>query len=142
MSYSHRDDAIASLIESELAHRDISVSRDTLILPGQLWEDALRKEVATTDSFVVLVSPNSAAATSYVHREVTWAVREYTAGGLVSSIVPVILPGGDRNAFPKLGRFQSWDYLDSDNASGWFDRLAEGIAATSQRSDRQQPPKA
>jgi hypothetical protein len=87
MSYSHRDDAIASLIESELAHRDISVSRDTLILPGQLWEDALRKEVATTDSFVVLVSPNSAAATSYVHREVTWAVREYTAGGLVSSIV-------------------------------------------------------
>lgn len=52
MSYSHRDDAIASLIESELAHRDISVSRDTLILPGQLWEDALRKEVATTDSFV------------------------------------------------------------------------------------------
>jgi hypothetical protein len=137
ISYAHEDATIASLIESELANRDVSVSRDiSMLQPGQRWEDALRKEVAGTDCFVVLVSPNSAAATSYVRREVAWALAEYASGGLVTTILPIVLAGGGWEAFPELHRFQSWHYPTRTTHTEAFDRLAEGIAATTQRSKR------
>jgi hypothetical protein len=143
MSYAHKDARIASLIERELANRDVSVSRDISILqPGQRWEDALRKEVAGTDCFVVLVSPNSAAATSWVRREVAWALAEYTAGGLVTTIVPVVLAGGGWQDFPELHGFQAWNYPDRTTHTGAFDRLAEGIAVTTQRSKKRRAPNA
>jgi TIR domain len=143
ISYAHEDAAIASLIERELANRDVSVSRDVSILhPGQRWEDALRQEVAGTDCFVVLVSPNSAAARSFVRREVAWALAEYAAGGLVTTILPVLLAGGDWEALPELHRFHAWNYPARTTRTAAFDRLAEGIAATTQRSKRQQAPNA
>jgi hypothetical protein len=142
VSYSHKDDAIASLIERELADRDVSVSRDTSMLyPGQRWQDALCQEVEGTDCFVVLVSPNSAKA-SWVRREVAWALAEHAAGGLVTTIVPIVLPGGDREAFPELHDFQAWDYPDRATRTAAFDRLAEGIAARTQRSKRRRAPNA
>jgi TIR domain len=135
MSYSHEDAAIASAIETELGDRDVSVSRDmTMLQPGQRWEDALREEVAGTDCFVVLVSPNSAAGTSYVHREVEWALAEHAVGGLVTTILPIVLAGGGWDKFPELHRFQRWDYPTRTTHPEGFDRLAEGIAATTRHA--------
>jgi hypothetical protein len=144
ISYAREDDAVASLIERELADRDVSVGRDVSILhPGQPWEDALRQEVAGTDCFVVLVSPNSAAARSFVHREVAWALAESTsAGGLVTTILPVLLAGGGWEDFPELHRFHKWDYPTGTTRTEAFDRLAKAIAKTPQRSKGQRTPNA
>jgi hypothetical protein len=141
ISYSHRDAAIASAIEAELATRDVSVSRDvTMLAPGQPWEQALREEVAGTDCFVVLISPHSATPGSYVRREVNWALAEYASGGLVSTILPILLPGGRWEAFPKLHRFQRWDYPARATRSDAFDQLAAGIGATAQHKKRKPAP--
>jgi TIR domain len=141
ISYSHRDDPTASAIEAELGTRDVSVSRDVMILPGQRWEDALRKEVAATDCFVVLVSPHSGDPASYVHREVNWALAEYASGGLVTTILPILLPGGGWERFPELHQFHRWDYpaVESMRPEA-FDRLAAGIAATSRHKKRKPVP--
>ncbi len=141
ISYSHRDASIASVIEAELGARDVSVSRDvTMLAPGQRWEDALREEVAGTDCFVVLVSPHSADPASYVRREVNWALAEYASGGLVTTILPILLPGGGWERFPELHRFQRWDYPARTMRPEAFDRLAAGIAATSRHKKRKPVP--
>jgi hypothetical protein len=128
LSYSRKDATIASTIEAELGNRDVSVSRDVMLLPGQPWEDALRKEVTGTDCFVVLVSPNSAADNSFVRREVDWALAEYDSGGFVKEIIPIVLPGGGWDDLPTLHRFERWDYPARAARSKAFDRLTEGIA--------------
>jgi hypothetical protein len=131
LSYSHQDAAIAATIETELGNRDVSVSRDvSMLMPGQRWEEALREEVAGTDCFVVLVSPNSAADKSYVRREVEWALAEYASGGLVTTILPIVLRGDGWEAFPELNPFQKWEYPMRAPRQKAFDLLAEGIAAT------------
>jgi hypothetical protein len=141
ISYSHRDASIASAIEAELGTRDVSVSRDvTMLAPGQSWEDALREEVAGTDCFVVLVSPNSADPRSWVHREVNWALAEYTSGGLVTTILPILLPDGGWERFPELHGFQRWDYPARTMRPEAFDHLAAGIAATSRQKQRKPVP--
>jgi TIR domain len=134
ISYSHRDASIASAIEAELGTRDVSVSRDvTMLAPGQRWEDALREEVAGTDCFVVLVSPDSGDPASYVRREVA-------SGGLVTTILPILLPGGGWERFPELHRFQRWDYPARTMRPEAFDRLAAGIAATPRHAKRKPVP--
>jgi hypothetical protein len=131
LSYSRDDATVASTIEIELGTRDVSVSRDvTFLQPGQRWEEALHEEVAGTDCFVVLVSPNSAAPGSYVRREVAWALAEQASGGLVTTILPIKLPGDGWDAFPELHPFHSWDYPTPPTRAEFFERLAEGIAAT------------
>jgi hypothetical protein len=140
LSYSHLDAAIAFTIETELGNRDVSVSRGySILLPGQRWEEALRQEVASTDCFVVLVSPNSAAEGSFVRREVEWALAEYTSGGLVTTILPIVVPGGGWDAFPKLHPFHRWDYPMRTLRPEFFDRLADGIAATRHGKGRPAP---
>jgi len=140
LSYSHQDAAIASTIETELGNRDVSVSRDvSMLLPGQRWEEALRKEVAGTDCFVVLVSPNSAADSSYVRREVEWALAEHESGGLVTTILPIVLPGGGWEALHELHSFQHWDYPARASRPKAFDLLAEGITATRRPKGRRSP---
>jgi hypothetical protein len=141
ISYSHRDALIASAIEAELGTRDVSVSRDvTFLAPGQPWEDALCQEVAATDCFVVLISPHSADPTSWVPREVSWALAECASGGLVRRIIPIVLPGGGWERFPALHQFQRWDYPARTVRSEAFDRLAAGIAATPRRRQRKAEP--
>lgn len=141
ISYSHRDASIASAIEAELGARDVSVSRDvTMLAPGQRWEDALREEVAGTDCFVVLVSPHSADPASYVRREVNWALAEHASGGLVTTILPILLPGGGWERFPELHRFQRWDYPARTMRPEAFDRLAAGIAASPRHENRRPVP--
>lgn len=127
VSYSHEDTTVAAKIDSELAKRDVSVSRDVAFLkPGQEWAEALKQEVLGTDCFVVLISP-SAAKSTWVRREVNWALSEYRANGLVKSIIPAVLPQGGWEAFPELHRFERWDYPASRKKEEGFNLLAEGV---------------
>jgi len=128
ISYSHEDVRFATEIEIELGKRDVSVSRDVAFLkPGQQWKEALRREVAATDCFVVLISPKSAES-EWVRREVGWAIGEYEAGGLVKAVVPIVLRQGGWERFEELHHIQRWDYPESTHRTEMFDRLAQGIA--------------
>ena len=127
VSYSRADATLAAKIEYELGKRDVSVSRDVAFLkPGQEWAEALQQEVRGTDCFIVLISPN-AANSSWVRREVNWALSEYRAGGLVKSIIPVVLPQGGWDNFSELHHFERWDFPALNPQKHMFDRLAEGI---------------
>lgn len=129
LSYSRKDVAAAAAIETELDKRDVSVFRDIPMLrPGQPWEKALHQEVAGTECFIVLVSPNSAAADSFVRREVKWALNEQASGGLVTTIVPIVLDSAGWEDFPELHPFTRWDYPARAARREFFDRLAPGIA--------------
>ncbi len=75
---------------------------------------------------MVLVSP-AAADSEWVGREVDWAVTEFEAGGLVERIIPVVLPGGGWDDFPKLFRFQRVDYPHRSEAI-FFDDLARELS--------------
>lgn len=130
ISYSRSDAARAAKIESELGERDVSVSRDVAFLhPGQEWAEALRQEVTGTDCFLVLVSP-SAAESTWVRREVEWAVSEYDERGLVKSIIPIVHPQGGWAQFPELHRFERWEYPAAEGQEKAFNRLANGIVLT------------
>ncbi len=130
ISYSREDALLAEEIESELEKRDISVSRDVAFLqPGQEWEKAIRQELESTDCFLVMMSPASAAS-KHVRDEVRWAVAEYQAGGLVKSILPIVLFEECRKKFPELSKFERWTFPDPEHSREGFDRLATGIAPT------------
>lgn len=130
ISYSRADATLAGNVESELGKRDVSVSRDVAFLkPGQQWAEALKQEISATDCFVVLISP-SAATSTWVRREVNWALGEFKANGLVKSIIPVVLPEGGWEEFPELHHFERWDYPAIGRREEKFDQLAEGVALT------------
>jgi len=127
VSYSHEDASWVENIEYELSKRDVSVSRDVAFLvPGQEFEEAIQQEVTGTDSFIVLISPR-AAESSWVRREISWAVKEYRAHGLVNWIIPIVLPSGGWDHFPELHSFQRWDYPAPGRQQEGFDLLANGI---------------
>ena len=130
ISYCRSDEPFASMLESELGVRDISTSRDVVLLkPGQEWEAALEQEVKCTDCFLVLVSPQ-AAESEWVRTEVKWAIREYDNSGLVKTILPVVLPSGGWEKFPELHRFQRWVYPVLNAQKEPFDKLAGGVVLT------------
>ena len=125
-SYSHRDEDFAFIIESELKKRTISVTRDrSLLLPGDLHQEKLLREAASSDCFILLVSPD-AAASAFVQAEVRRALDAY--GRLVKKIVPIILSPVGGNGFPKeLGEIQAWTYNGPRTTDADFDSLAQGI---------------
>ncbi len=134
ISYSREDRVLAEEIESELSKRDVTVSRDAVLLkPGQDFAAALKREVEGTDCFVVLISPNSAEST-WVRREVDWALKERQSNGLVKTIIPAVLPEGGWDAFRDLHSFERWDYPVSEAKEEGFNRLAEGIVCSSKSS--------
>ena len=109
--------------KSELKKRTISVTRDrSLLLPGDLHQEKLLREAASSDCFILLVSPD-AAASAFVQAEVRRALDAY--GRLVKKIVPIILSPVGGNGFPKeLGEIQAWTYNGPRTTDADFDSLA------------------
>jgi hypothetical protein len=127
LSYSHRNRIIASRIELELEDRDVSINRDvTFLRTGDDWQKALAKEVMSTDCFIVLIS-SYAAESKWVHQEVDWAVSEFKTRGLVSRIIPLVLPSGGWESFPQLHSFQHIN-MPTSASKDFFDKLASDIA--------------
>jgi TIR domain-containing protein len=79
LSYSHRDDALASKLAQALESEGIGVwygGRD--ILPGDNWAEKIAKALADSDAIVVLLSRNALESPS-VKREIEYAlgVKDY-----------------------------------------------------------------
>lgn len=140
LSYSRNDAVAATVIETELGERGMTVSRDiSMLRPGQPWEEGLRREVTSTECFIVLVSPNSAAAGSFVRREVGWALDEHNSD--VTTIVPIVLASGGWEDFPELHPFNRVDYPARAAGREAFDRLATGIAKETARAQGVRSPR-
>jgi hypothetical protein len=88
LSYSHRDDALASKLVKDLESEGVSVwygGRD--ILPGDNWAEKIGKALA--DAMVVLISA-SALESSSVKREIEYALgkKDYRY-----RVIPVVVGG-------------------------------------------------
>ena len=128
LSYSHKDLQIANMLEHSLEERNVHVWRDeTSLHAGEKWEETLNKVARSADCVIVLVSP-SAAASNYVKKEVEWA----TGSKLVETIIPLAIPGGNRNDFPQLSPYQWVDYPQQPDSS-FFDKLAANISKISRK---------
>jgi hypothetical protein len=89
LSYSHRDDALASRLTNTLESEGVRVwygSRD--ILPGDNWAEKIGKALADSDAMVVLISP-SALESSSVKREIEYALgkTDYNRHRLIPVVV-------------------------------------------------------
>lgn len=89
LSYSHRDDALASRLTKTLESEGVRVwygSRD--ILPGDNWAEKIAKALADSDAMVVLISP-SALESSSVKREIEYALgkTDYNRHRLIPVVV-------------------------------------------------------
>lgn len=91
LSYSHRDDALASRLTKTLESEGVRVwygSRD--ILPGDNWAEKIAKALADSDAMVVLISP-SALESSSVKREIEYALGK--TGYDRHRLIPVVVGG-------------------------------------------------
>ena len=112
--------------------RHIHLWRDeTSLRAGEAWQAALARAARSSDCVLVLVSP-AAARSEWVRREVEWATSEWTGGGLVERIVPLVLPGGGWDDLPQLHPFQRINYPRRPDEA-FFDHLAAEIAAVPRR---------
>ena len=126
LSYARQDEAVAARLETELAARNIHVYRDVRSLyPGEPWQPALERAVRAANSFVVLISP-AAGGSGWVKQETGWALNEQQPGGLVTHLVPILLPAGGWEAFVELHHLHRVDYPAQPDAA-FFDRLAEQL---------------
>jgi hypothetical protein len=81
LSYSRRNESGARRLVRELKARGLEVAwnRDELH-GGDEWEERLRVMVPGTDVFLLLWS-QEASKSSWVHRELSWALGEMKSGG-------------------------------------------------------------
>lgn len=144
ISYARRDRRFAARLEKELIARGVNTWRDVAGLradagsdsglqPGVEWELTLERIARGTDSVVVLVSRNSADS-PWVQREVAWALDAREKTNLVKLVLPILLPGGRIESFPRLTRIQSasWPARSADSVI-WHDRLAALIRGSAAR---------
>ena len=129
LSYSHRDDALASRLTKTLESEGVRVwygSRD--ILPGDNWAEKIAKALADSDAMVVLISP-SALESSSVKREIEYALgkTDYNRHRLI----PVVVGGRkllQASGFPWILKKLNVIQLPEDEQSEeGFKRVVEAL---------------
>jgi hypothetical protein len=129
LSYSYRDDALASRLTRTLESEGIRVwygSRD--ILPGDNWAEKIAKALADSDAMVVLISP-SALESSSVKREIEYALgkTDYNRHRLI----PVVVGGREllqASDFPWILKKLNIIQLPEDEQSEeGFKRVVEAL---------------
>jgi len=129
LSYSHRDDALASRLTKTLESEGVRVwygSRD--ILPGDNWAEKIAKALADSDAMVVLISP-SALESSSVKREIEYALgkTDYDRRRLI----PVVVGGGkllQTSDFPWiLKRLNVIQLPEDEQSEEGFKRVVEAL---------------
>ena len=105
VSYSRKDAAFAQMLVGALAERGFDAFLDkTDIAPGEPWKERLAGLIATADTVVFAVSPDSVASNIC-----TWELEESTRLG--KRIIPVVARRiADADAPPALGRL-NWVFL-------------------------------
>lgn len=128
LSYSHRDDALASRLTKTLESEGVRVwygSRD--ILPGDNWAEKTAKALADSDAMVVLISP-SALESSSVKREIEYALgkKDYR-----HRLIPVVVGGRkllQASDFPWILKKLNVIQLSEDEQSEeGFERVVEAL---------------
>src|SRR5580704_12248194 len=99
VSYSRTDSAFAQMLVAAPAERGFDSFLDkTDIAPGEPWKERLAGLIATADTVVFTVSPDSIASTIC-----TWELEESTR--LAKRVIPVVARRiEDADAPPALGR--------------------------------------
>src|ERR1022692_461067 len=99
VSYSRKDMAFAQMMVAALGERGFDAFLDkTDIAPGEPWKERLAALIATADTVVFSVSPDSVASTICA-----WELEESTRLG--KRIIPVVARRiADADAPPALGR--------------------------------------
>ena len=112
VSYSRKDLAFAQMLVGALAERGFDAFLDkTDIAPGEPWKERLAGLIATADTVVFTVSPDSVASTICA-----WELEESTRLG--KRIIPVVARRiADADAPPALGRL-NWVFLDRRRRQG------------------------
>ena len=119
VSYSRKDLAFAQMMVGALAERGFDAFLDkTDIAPGEPWKERLAGLIATADTVVFTVSPDSVASTICA-----WELEE--SARLGKRIIPVVARRiADADAPPALGRL-NWVFLaegdDKDAALATLD---------------------
>ena len=138
----HPDAPLAHLIENELRMRGLPTWIDTIEPPGGDWEMQIRDGIERCSAFVVVLTPDLAAASrTVVEDEVALAVR------YKKRIVPVLAPGFVWPEAPSApawlnavrafnGVPASWDYKDAfiDKLVRYCTGHPDGIASESRGS--------
>lgn len=128
LSYSHRDDALASKLTKNLESEGVRVwygSRD--ILPGDNWAEKIANALADSDAMVVLISP-SALESSSVKREIEYALgkKDYS-----HRLIPVVVGGRkllQASNFPWILKKLNVIQLSEDEKSEeGFERVVEAL---------------
>ena len=114
ISYSHQDEAATNRLKVHLAVlRDeglIDDWHDREILPGEVIDDVISRQLESRDLFLCMVSADFLASDYIQHREMARALERHAAGGMI--VVPIIIepcdwqrsPLGRLLALPKDGR--------------------------------------
>lgn len=127
LSYSHRDTAVVERLRKALQDDGVQVWQDQDALkPGVTWGPRIQEAIREAAFFLVCLSRNASAASSYVTREVEVALaEEQRRGGGTPYIFPLRL---DPSPMPEaLARFQ-WIDLFADFEEGTV-RLRNAILA-------------
>ena len=112
VSYSRKDSAFAQMLVGALAERGFDAFLDkTDIAPGEPWKERLAGLIATADTVVFSVSPDSVGSTICA-----WELEE--SARLGKRIIPVVARRiADADAPPALGRL-NWVFLRRGRRQG------------------------
>ncbi len=122
VSYSRKDSAFAQMLVGALAERGFDAFLDkTDIAPGEPWKERLAGLIATADTVVFSVSPDSVASTIC-----GWELEE--SARLGKRIIPVVARRiADADAPPALGRL-NWVFLaEGDDKDAALAALAAAL---------------
>ena len=110
LSYSHKDEAAAIELASELQGQGVSVwlDRDS-VRPGDDWDQKIHESLQQSSNVVMLVSVNSLTSQSTLY-EMGMAVQHAREHPDVR-ILPVLIGGIDNSALP--GPLRSLNVIDS-----------------------------
>src|ERR1700680_59645 len=110
VSYSRKDADFGRMLVGALAERGFDAFLDkTDIAPGEPWKERLAALIATADTVVFAVSPDSVASTIW-----RWELEE--SARLGKRVIPVVARRiADADAPPALGRL-NWVFLAEGDA--------------------------
>src|ERR1700676_2914881 len=110
VSYSRKDMAFAQMLVGALAERGFDAFLDkTDIAPGEPWKERLAALIATADTVVFAVSPDSIASTICA-----WELEESTRLG--KRVIPVVARRiADADPPPALGRLNWVFFAEGDD---------------------------
>jgi WD40 repeat protein len=122
LSYSRRDTDFVRGLVADLEARGKSVWVDTEgISDGEVFPDAIRSAIEGSDSFVFVITPESAAS-AYCEQEVEHAL------ALNKRVVPVLREPVPDEALPEAIRVRNWvPYTPDADANAASDRLVAAL---------------